>query len=271
MTPNQSTRNRPLSFFLLFCLLTIVLNAQDQRFIGTFLSADQTLSAQTKYVDGEYQGVLSTGTALYAYKGVMEDGVLKGELFGGDRIFKYVSTSVDGGITVESEGNTVMYFQISETHELANVDLTPYFKAPPTPQTVSQPAGAPAPTGKFKDLFNIIAGSQLVYYQRTSILNDNTASSITYVNFCPNGTFNMNSDSSYSVQGGRGGNVHGASQGGGYGTWRVEEIQGAPVLAVTYANGQGASYPINLAHLNAGKWRVGNTQYAIQRNGAVCQ
>ncbi|MCL6265896.1 hypothetical protein [Flagellimonas myxillae] len=263
--------NVKLLCFLMLSLCTLGSYAQDQRFIGTFISMDQTFSAQTKYVDGEYQGVLNAGGAMFAYKGKLVDGVIRGELFGGDRIFNYVSKAVEGGISVESEGNTVMYYQTAQTHQLDQLDLTPYFTIQSQPSQVSTPENSPKATGKYAKLFNMIAGSQLVYYQRTSYVNNNKASSLTYVNFCPNGTFNMNSEGSYTVQGGAGGNVHGANRGGDYGTWNVEEQQGVPVLAVRFANGQATSYPINMAHLNEGRWRIGNTQYAIQRNGAVCR
>ncbi|MEM9647201.1 MAG: hypothetical protein AAF969_01890 [Bacteroidota bacterium] len=245
--------------------------AQDQRFTGTFVSTDQQLTAQVKYEDDQYQGVVNSGGNLFAFRGEMMGGVIQGELFTGTATIPYVTSAIAGGISVSAQGNIIEYYQTSPGHDLANVDLTPYFIS----SSSGNPSGNNDPVsmdrGSYPELTNYIAGSQLVYYQRSSLVLDDTASSLTYVNFCGDGTFNVSTEASYSVEGRYGGNAHGASNGSYVGTWRVEQVQGAPSLTVNFANGQYNTYPINMGYLNAGRWRIGNTQYAIQRHKAVCR
>ncbi|SHG29422.1 hypothetical protein [Flagellimonas flava] len=244
--------------------------AQDQRFTGTFLSEDQKLTAQVKYEDGQYQGVVNSGGNLFAFRGEMEGEVIKGELFAGSSAIPYVTSAIAGGISVKAQGNTIVYHQTSQQHELANVDLKPYFVLSGTGGSADNHSVS-MDGGSYPELTGYIAGSQLVYYQRSSLVLDDTASSLTYVNFCGDGTFNVSKEASYSVEGRYGGNAHGASNGAYVGTWKVEQIQGTPSLIVNFANGQYNSYPINMGYLNAGRWRIGNTQYAIQRHKAICR
>jgi hypothetical protein len=117
----------------------------------------------------------------------------------------------------------------------------------------------------------MIAGSQLVYYNRTSYVNDNVASSITYVNFCANGRFTLNYDGSFSVEGYYGDNAQGASYGQNSGRWELVTYQGVPVVYMMYDNGQNSLNPVDKQKLIQGRWREGNRQFAIQRNKAVCK
>lgn len=257
-----------LTFFFFFSQNT---QAQDQRFIGTFVSADKQLTTQVKYEDDQYQGVVSSGGYLFAFRGEMNGDVIEGELFTGGSSIPYVTSAIDGGISVSSQGNTLMYYQTSRSHELSNVDLTPYFTSAGQGTDMGSDQEVTMEGGSYPKLTHYIAGSQLVYYQRSSYMLDDTASSLTYVNFCPDGSFNVSTEASYSVEGRYGGNAHGASNGSYIGTWKVEQIQGVPSLKVNFANGEYNTYPINMGYLNAGRWRIGNTQYAIQRHKAVCR
>ena len=81
-------------------------------------------------------------------------------------------------------------------------------------------------------------------------MNDITASSLTYINFCGDGRFGLNYDDGFSVQGDYGGNAHGASRGSNYGNWKVETSSNQnPVVVLNYANGQSGRYYVNLANL----------------------
>lgn len=80
-------------------------------------------------------------------------------------------------------------------HNLGSFDLTPYMKTNPgvVGNNTGMQAAIPLQTqnnlpNQYSELdnqglHNIIAGSQLVFYERTSYVNDSMASSITYVNF----------------------------------------------------------------------------------------
>ena len=146
------------------------------------------------------------------------------------------------------------------------MDLSPFFGH----STEAAPKNSGDYEGEQRMIFDQIAGSQLVFYTRTAYLNDSKASSITYVNFCGDGRFNLNYDGSFSVEGDYG-NAQGASNGSNYGTWQVDLFQGNPIVTLFFADGTKSVNPVNKANLQAGRWRVGNTQYAIQRNKAVCR
>lgn len=74
---------------------------------------------------------------------------------------------------------------------------------------------------------------------------------------------------SFSVEG-YGGNAQGANRGQRSGTWQIFHAQGVPSLRLAFADGTVTEYPINMQGLYDGRWRVGNTQYAIERGKAVC-
>lgn len=121
-----------------------------------------------------------------------------------------------------------------------------------------------------QDIVNLIAGSQLVYYTSNSILSDNHHSSITYVNFCANGTYWLNYDGSFSVHGNTGGSVYGGSNGQSRGTWKVVDYQGQPYLHTVAQDGTSNYYPVYKHLILQGSWKVGNTKYAVQRNKVFC-
>lgn len=121
-----------------------------------------------------------------------------------------------------------------------------------------------------QEVRNYIAGGQLVYYTRTSIFNDSTASSITYVNFCANGRYSVNYDGSFYVSG-DGGWAGGGSNGNNYGTWDIIPYNGLYYLQITDAYGNTNHYQIDFAKLYQGRWKQGNTQYAFVRNKVVCK
>lgn len=121
-----------------------------------------------------------------------------------------------------------------------------------------------------QEVKNYIAGGQLVFYTRTSIFNDSTASSITYVNYCGNGRYSVNYDGSFYVSG-DGGWAGGKTSGSNYGTWDVIPYQGAYYLQMTDGYGNTNYYPIDFTKLYQGRWKQGNTQYAFARNKVQCK
>ena len=121
-----------------------------------------------------------------------------------------------------------------------------------------------------QDLINLISGCQLVYFTNSSALSSNSHSSITYVNYCPNGTYWVDYDGSFTVHSNSGGSVLGASNGQSKGTWKVVDYQGQPYLQMTAQSGGSEYYPIYKHLILQGSWEDGNTKYVVQRNKADC-
>lgn len=230
----------------------------DTRFVGTFTTGVGSALLQMKWVDGGVHGLLVTGGGSVALDGAVADGVLEGRVYLPAGPVPFRATPVSGGLSIAAAGSTDVFHQVSTEHELHDVDLSPYLTA------------AEVETVDDAGLRSLVAGSRLVYYTRTSYLNDSMASSLTYVNFCPDGTFTIQTEGSFSVEGDYGGNAHGASSGGQAGTWELAEVQGAPVVRMAFADGSVTVNPIDRARLQQGRWRDGNTQYAVERGRAVC-
>lgn len=128
-------------------------------------------------------------------------------------------------------------------------------------------------------LKNYISGSQFVTYVRTSPYLDSSnasAGGMTFVNFCPDGTYNYNYEGSYRAKSsGYDGNdygygVYGGSSNSGSGTWDIEQMKGMFFLTVHDANGAKNNYPIDVSKLIQGKWQVGDTVYVFAPNNAEC-
>lgn len=124
-------------------------------------------------------------------------------------------------------------------------------------------------------LTQFINNGQLVYYTSSSILSDNSASSITYVDFCPGGTYYYSYDGSYTVKGtqntsNQNNRVYGAGNANNSGQWQVLHYQGAYYLEITDGYGQKSYYPINYQLLTQGRWKNGNTTYAFAQGKGRC-
>ena len=249
---------------------------------GTFMTNDGQFGMQMKQVDTGIHGVLVANQTMYPVKGTKTSNGLKGMVYSEAGNYPFVASPIQGGWNVSSEGTSYYFYQISTEHELAGLDLSPYFKegsipnqnsstSPSSPQ--NQNTGTSANySGVARQVYELVARSQLVFYQRTSYVNDNTASSLTYVNFCDDGRFSLNYDGGFSVEGDYGGNAHGVSRGSNFGTWKVETAPNQnPSVVLYYANGQSGRYYVNLANLQAGRWRIGNTQYALVKNKIYCR
>ena len=250
--------------------------AQSSAYEGTFMTPNGAVSLQLKEMSTEWHGVLVSTEGMFALKAQTNANGIEGTVYTQVGNYGFTGAPVQGGLSIVSEGVTYTFYQTSTEHNLAQVDLTPYFGggAGGNPQSSGDTGGNTSNvpySGDEKELFNYIAGGQLVYYQRTSILNDSNASSITYVNFCADGRFNLNYDGGFSVEGDYGGNAHGASRGSNYGTWHLENRQGTVMGILNFANGTQSVQAINRNYLMQGRWRIGNTQYAFVRNKAVCR
>ena len=243
--------------------------AQDP-FSGTFMTQDATLTLRLKPMPEAYHGTLQSTEAIYALSATKKDQELTGTVYTNTGNYDFKATVAKGILTSVSEGKAYYFYRVSYDHQLAEVDLSPYFQTAEKKADDTTEKSSTEDKGDKGTLFDYIAGSQLVFYQRTSYVNDNTASSITYVNFCADGRFNLNYDGSFSVEGDYGGNAHGVSRGSNYGTWQVTEDKDNPVVTLNFGNGEKGIYPVNIAHLAAGRWRIGNTQYALQPNKAIC-
>ena len=282
------------SFLLLFAMPWSP--AQTSSLPGAYANSQNTVTLRLKSVDGVYQGILQTTDGIFALRADLHGDQLNGTVFTSGGNLDFQGSVRTGSLSISAWGYTEVLYRFSSNHELAGVDLTPYMVDRPPLQSTqgadfdysysqqdngnyaeqykTYPQQPPQPAGNNQQnpaLYNAIAGGQLVYYTRTSYLNDNTASSITYVNFCANGRFQVNYDGSFSVEGDFYGNAQGASYGRHSGTWSIVQQQGIPALKMAYSNGNIQVTPINMTLLQTGRLRVGNTQYAFQRNKVFCR
>ncbi|RIV68866.1 hypothetical protein [Flagellimonas aequoris] len=267
------------AFFASFCTFS-----QSPSIEGTFLNSNSSISIQFKQMGDEYHGMLATAGASFAIRAEQSANRLTGKIFGLNGPIDFTAQLGERQMLFAATGYNETFYKYSDEHNLAGYDLTPYMVDYGTgtgqnsnsnaPQAKSPSAQnglkSPYPDLNNQEVYNIVSGSQLVYYQRTSYVNDNTGSSITYVNFCSNGTFTINYDGSFSVEGDYGGNVHGASRGSNSGYWKLVSYQGQPAVYLLYYNGQSNVNPFNINDVKQGRWRRGNTQYALQRNKVSC-
>ncbi|MBK8044468.1 MAG: hypothetical protein IPK21_18500 [Haliscomenobacter sp.] len=277
---------------LAICLSSVF--SQSSVFTGTFLNASSTISVQYKQVGTAFHGLMqSSDGSNFAIKATVKGNQMTGTIYGATGPVAFTATAGANGITVSSSGFSDFFYKTSATHNLAGVDLTPYFVAPngngdydysysqssngqasessrTSTNTGGSAVNSPYPAYNDSQLFGLIAGSQLVYYTRTSYVNDNTASSITYVNFCANGKFQINYDGSFGVEG-YGGNAQGATYGQNSGKWQLVSYQGQPAVFLAFNNGTTSVNAVIKSNLVAGRWRVGNTQYALVRNKVSCR
>jgi len=285
--------------FVIFFSVTI--HGQSNPFEGTFLNSSQTITLQFKTEGSEIHGLFAAQGTSFAMKATQTGQQISGEIYGLEGPVPFTAFLGPNGLTFQSTGYSEEYFKMSEQHMLTGVDLTPFMidlrKASPDASRPTQPnydysysqhnrseasesyqtypspgAGPNCPYPVYDDpnLLSLIQGSQLVYYTRTSYVSSNTASSITYINFCGSGTFTRNTDGSFMVEGSYGDNAQGASRSRNSGTWKLIEYQGQPAVWMGFYNGETSINPVDRSKLQAGRWRIGNTQFALQRNKVRC-
>lgn len=275
------------NWFAGICLILLAGQSQAQNaFTGTFMTPNAAVSLQLKPMDNEYHGLLVSTEGMYALQATTSSNTISGTVFTNAGNYAFTGQAMHGGLSIISEGVTYTFYQTSTEHQLAGVDLTPYFgntnaqaqtstNTNTNTNTTSTNTSNPNYSATEQEIFNYIAGGQLVYYNRTSYLNDSRASSLTYVNFCADGRFSLNWDGGFSVEGDYGGdyagNAHGVTRGNTFGTWHLENRQGTLMGVLNFADGTQNVYRINQQYLAKGRWRIGNTQYAFVRNKAVCR
>lgn len=291
--------------FLLFGTMMFLqchLLAQTNGITGTFSDAAGTMTVRIKKVGTAYHGVIQTFEGSLAIKGTLTGNQMNGHIYASGQKSPFSAFSGPNALLFSAFGYSVSMYKVSAQHELDGVDLTqfmnegnqgiPQQNQNPQPDfdysysqhnrghasenlnvynQAPQTANSPYPALNDPQLQQVVAGSQLVYYTRTSYLNDATASSITYVNFCRNGKFSINYDGSFSVEGYYGDNAQGASYGKNAGTWQLVTYNGQPAVFLAYNNGQTSINTFNKANVYAGRWRIGNTQYALVRNKVNCR
>ena len=257
---------------VLFLLCSVFCGyGQTNNLNGYYSTSDYSLALRLKSMGkGEYHGTLQSIDGVFALKLNQNSEGVKGTVYTQTDQFTFSGSAQVQGLFLESQGAQYQFYKINNQHGLEGMDLEPYFRSS-TVSSTENSGNNPSYSGSKGEAYQIIAGSQLVYYQRTSYVNDNTASSITYVNFCRNGQFSLNYDGGFSVEGRYGGNAQGASQGSNYGTWEVSYPKGQPSVTLRFANGQVNTNPVNMANLRSGRWRIGNTQYALVRNKVNCR
>lgn len=262
------------------------MNAQSADFTGTFMNTTNNISIQFKQVGDEIHGIMATAGTSFALRAVQSGNNLEGQIFGMNGPIDFGAQLNGTTMALTAVGYNEAYYKYSNQHSLGDFDLTAYMvdygnvgnqqnlpgndAGRNAPSNSNSALTSPYPDLNNQEVFTIVAGSQLVFYQRTSYVNDNTASSITYVNFCANGSFTINYDGSFSLEGNYGGNAHGASQGSNSGLWRLVSYQGQPAVYLQYYNGESNVNPFNINDIKQGRWRRGNTQYALQRNKVDC-
>ncbi|WP_108244142.1 hypothetical protein [Muricauda brasiliensis] len=253
---------------------------QSSDFVGTFVNGSNSISIQFKRVGDEYHGLLAAVGASFAIRATGSFNKINGEIYGLEGPMGFEATLTGTKMKVRATGYNGPFYKYSDLHNLGGFDLTSYMKDNSKPvNTINTQLTEMSPTEIVNDqypeldnqgLLNIISGSQLVFYQRTSNVNDSMASSITYVNLCNNGTFSMNMDGSFIMEGDYGGNSQGVSGGNSSGTWQLVSYQGQPAIYLQYYNGDTSLNPFNENEVRQGRWQRGNTQYALQRNKVRC-
>ncbi len=128
---------------------------------------------------------------------------------------------------------------------------------------------------EIEQLTNYINGSQLVIYSESSILSDDSASAITYIDFCSDGTYRYSYDGSFNVKGSqntsqRENRASGAGVEEHQGNWKVLEYQNAYYLEIIDYTEKKSYYPINVQNMLAGKWKIGNVTYIFAPQKGNC-
>ncbi len=286
-------------FFLLICITIlcypVMTYSQSGKLTGTFVNANRTINLQIKQVNNEYHGLITSQEGNFVLRGTISEQLFQGTIFTQGGPANFQASTTNDALVIESMGYRESFYQISPEHSLAEVDLTQYMTntspsqgqdfdysytqhdrghASESMQTYpdqSVQVQSPYPALQDQELYNMVSGCLVVIYNRTSYVLDDVASSITYAHYCRNGTFYITYDSSFSVDGDYGGNAQGASYGKNSGSWKLVTYQGQPAVFLAFNNGTSNVYPVNKQLIRQGKWRIGNTQYAVQQGGAQCR
>ena len=285
--------------FIVYTGIGYVLNAQQQALNGTFTNANRTITLQLKQVGDGYHGMMMSTAGTFAMQVREETGGLAGKIYGTQAASDFKIQISPGQLAFSSQGYQETFYHISYEHSLHNVDVSQFFstndagtndqwdydhsythtnnrqateKMTRTPSVdLSKPAKG---LNKDHSLYPYIAGSQLAHYRSTSMFNKSRASSLTFVNFCPNGNFTRTYDGSFTIASTHGANdkinAMGASEGRNSGTWNIIENENGIIVKLFFSDGRTDFYRISKPWAEAGSWRIGNDKYAIQRGKVTC-
>ena len=283
--------------FICYAGISYTLHAQQQALTGTFTNANRTITLQLKQVEAGYHGMMVSAAGTFAMQATKAGGGLTGKIYGSHAALDFQIRISTGQLAFSSHGQQETFYHISYEHSLHDVDVSRFFstndagnntqwdydhsyshtnnrqateKKTKTPSVdLSQPF---KDLNKNHSLYPYIAGSQLAHYRSTSMFNKSRASSLTYVNFCPNGNFTRTYDGSFTIASTHHNDINalGASIGRNSGNWNIEENENGIVIKLFFSDGRTDFYRINKPWAEAGSWRIGNDKYAIQRGKVTC-
>ncbi|MGD1843506.1 MAG: hypothetical protein ACFB0B_21835 [Thermonemataceae bacterium] len=273
--------------FFFSTLLFFNLQAQVDPLVGTFQNPQAGVTLRVKSVGNEYHGIFYHGDKSYAMKAQKQNNQLQGNMFVGNQIVPFIATPQQAGLIIQYASGSEAYTLVSREHELASVNVAQYFpeayassqntSSQNTPsQNTSTPKKQPqqsTPKASNSTLEQMVASSQLVIYQRTSImLEGSSASSLVFINFCPNGRFSLTYDSSYMVETDYPDHPQsaGAQKGKNTGNWYIGKAEGKDIVKVNYDDGRTGQYWVTQDRAQKGTWRAGNTKFTLQRGKAKC-
>ncbi|TAI49576.1 hypothetical protein [Flagellimonas allohymeniacidonis] len=259
---NWNKRIAYFTFYMPFLMANLVFG-QNSLPDGTYMNASQEVSLQLKKDGENHYGLMSSMYGSFVIVARRQGNLLKGHFVSQEKRLEVKGIIGTGNLNVEISGHSELFSFLQPEHELDQFDFAPYVEAQKKMTTdTAQPKIA-------NTLFDLIAGSQISVYTRTSYVSDSNASSLNYYNFCANGYFFVNYDGSFSVEG-YGGNAHGATYGSSTGKWKIYRANGQDYISLIYGNGSRNDFVLNEEIIRRGRWRNGNTQYALQRNKVFC-
>ncbi|MBI1392916.1 MAG: hypothetical protein GC152_09270 [Alphaproteobacteria bacterium] len=128
----------------------------------------------------------------------------------------------------------------------------------------------------YPDIVAKAAGARIFWVYSPSMFSGATGGSSGYVHLCPGGLALTSSEGAVGVggeydpryEGGRSGSAGVAGTSAGAGRWAIEPGAQGPDLAVYGADGGSSRAPV--ATVSQGKWKGGQTTYAIEPGKASC-
>ena len=120
-----------------------------------------------------------------------------------------------------------------------------------------------------------LAGARIFWVYSPSIFSGATGGSSGYIHICQDNVFHRSSEGSVSIGGeydsqtGANDSWAGVAQkSANFGRWTVEQGANGPLLALY--NNDGGSQKFLLSGVRQGRWKIGRTQYAVERGKASC-
>lgn len=260
--------------FLIAAMNPLLLAQQTDRISGTYSDAGMSTLLQIKLVGDEYHGMVQETSGAYAFRANKNDSQLVGYVFSQGVRAPFKADISNNKLRFNAGGQSVDYIKRYASHQLAQLDLSPYFQYTRTIEAPKSPKPSREEStnqGNLRGMAAEVAGGRLVYYTSSSIFSPGTASSMTFMHFCSDGKFYSTTDASFSIEGDYGGSAHGSSRGNQHGKWSVFQKGGQSLILLQYSNGTREVSVLNEQRLRQGRWKQGNTQYAFERGKAACK